>query len=153
MADIRLRPVNYEGLSALKHSVFISESTAGHSHEFLVVQIRGDCGTEDDVLYILAAAKGAREAWWAPCTILDFRELTYSWGDEMEWVADISRDPGTRLRAPLAIIVSDRCRYGLQSLLEDDENICVDTMEQAIELCRLQEITWSQRLKEFLDRG
>src|SRR5438477_2634638 len=140
MDDVRLRPVTFDDLSQLKHKVFISDTGSTRSHAFLVVRYQGiyrDGATgEGDALYIVATAKAAREAWWGPCTVLDLRDLEYRWGDEMEWIISIGRDPVTGCHAPLAIVVGDKCRVALKSLLEEEfQRFCVDTLEEAFTLC------------------
>ena len=152
--EVRLKPVTFEQLSALRHSVFVSESAGRGSPEFLVVRYEGvyrDGGAgHDDALYLVAAAKAAQKAWWAPCTILDLRELQYSWGDEMEWITSIGWDGVMRLHSPLAIVVSDKCRAPLKSLLEADfGRFCVDGMEAAYASCRRQDVEWKQAIKDW----
>ena len=121
MTDVRLRPVTYAELSSLRHEVAVADGPPFQSPELLVIRYFGSyrdgAAGEPDARYILAAAAAAREAWWAYSTILDFRELTYRWGDNMEWVTRIGWDPGVRLDWPLAIVVGDRCRDALRSLL------------------------------------
>lgn len=124
MEEVRLRPVTFEQLSAVRHSVFVSESAERCSPEFLVVRYdgvyRNGGAGRDDALYLVAVAKAAQKAWWAPGTILDLRDLRYSWGDEMEWITSIGWDRVMRRHSPLAIVVSDQCRAGLKSLLEEE---------------------------------
>ncbi len=154
MDEVRLRPVTFEQFSAIRHSVFVSESTGRGSREFLVVRYDGvyrDGGAgHDDALYVAAVAEAARKAWWAPCTILDMRELRYSWGDEMEWILSIGWDRVMRLHAPLAIVVSDKCRVALKSLLEEEyDRFCVETMDAAYSSCRKQGVVWKQAIKDW----
>jgi hypothetical protein len=141
--EVRLRPVTFDQLSAILHSVFVSDTTGDGSPEFLVVRYEGvyrdGSSGKGDALYIVAAAEAALKAWWAPCTILDLRDLQY---------ASIGWDRLTRCHAPLAIIVSDKCRAALKSLLEDEfDRFCVDSMEAAYSSCRKQQVEWEQALK------
>jgi hypothetical protein len=154
VGEIRLRPVTLDQLSAIRHSVLVSEAAAHDSPEFLVIRYEGvyrdGAAGSRDALYLVATAEAARKAWWAPCTILDLRELAYSWGDQMEWITSIGWDPVTRLNSPLAIVVSDKCRAGLHSLLEPDfDRFCVESMEAAYSSCRTQEIEWNQAMKDW----
>ena len=120
MDEVQLRPVTFEALSALRHSIFVSESPGGISPEFLVIRYEGvyrhGGAGRGDALYIVAAAEAALKAWWAPCTILDLRDLQYEWGDNMEWITSIAWDRVMHRHSPLAIVVSDKCREALQSL-------------------------------------
>lgn len=158
MDEVRLRSVTLDELSGIRHSVLVSEETSAGSREFLVIRYEGvyrdGAPGKRDALYIVAAAEAARKAWWAPCTILDFRELQYRWGDEMEWIASIGWDRVTRCQAPLAIVVSDKCRPALQSLLEGEfGRCCVETLDQAFATCRQQEVEWTQALKAWRERS
>jgi hypothetical protein len=151
---MQLRRVTYDQLSARSHQVFVSDDETSGAHQFLVIQFQGiykaGAAGSGDALYIVSAIEAARRAWWAPSTVVDFRELEYTWGDEMEWVAEIGWDRVTRIQAPLAIVISDKCRKALKSLLEAEfERVCVDTLESAFELCRAQEMQWHQQLKEW----
>ena len=155
--EIRLRPVTFEQLSAISHSVFVSDAAGRRSPEFLVIRYAGvyrdGSSGKGDALYIVATAEAALKAWWAPCTILDLRELQYAWGDEMEWITSIGWGRLTRCHAPLAIVVSDKCRAALKSLLEDQfDRFCVDSMEAAYSSCRKQQVEWEQALKGWREK-
>lgn len=141
MSEVRLRPVSYSELSALRHKVAVSDCQPEQTPEFLVIRYFGayrDGATGyGDALCILAAANAAREAWWCYSTILDFRELEYRWGDNMAWINRIGWDPGIQLHWPLAVVVGDQCRDALRSLLRNEyEGLCVESLEEAFALCR-----------------
>ena len=76
--EIRLRPVTFEQLSAISHSVFVSDAAGRGSPEFLVIRYAGvyrdGSSGKGDALDIIATAEAAMKAWWAPCTILDPRD-------------------------------------------------------------------------------
>ncbi|HSH96602.1 MAG TPA: hypothetical protein VK968_20810 [Roseimicrobium sp.] len=153
MDEIRLKSVTFDQLSSIRHNVFLSEGKGRGGHEFLVIRYEGsyrDGATgHGDALYLIAAAEAAMKAWWAPCTILDLRELRYAWGDEMAWITSVGWDPVTRNHRPLAIVVSDTCRAALKSLLEDEfDRYCVEDMEAAYSSCRRQEVEWNQSMKD-----
>jgi len=157
MDDVRLRPVTFEQLSAVRHSVFVSESADRDPPEFLVIRYEGvyrdGSSGRGDALYLVAAAEAAQKAWWAPCTILDLREFQYSCGDEMEWITSIGWDRVTRCHSPLAIVVSDKCRAALKSLLEAEfDRFCVESMEAAYSSCRKQEIEWERAMKVWREK-
>jgi hypothetical protein len=157
MDEIRLHPVTYTELSSLRHEVAISEGPRFQTPEFLVVRYSGSYryGAEGkgDALYIVSTATAARKAWWSPSTILDFRDLEYHWGDEMEWISSIVWDPGIRAYEPFAVVVGDNCRQSLRSLLREDyQNFCVETLEVAFAQCRRKAQEHKQLLKEIRDR-
>jgi hypothetical protein len=141
MTEVRLRPVTYSELSSLRHEVAVADSPPFQAPEFLVIRYFGSyrdgAEGEPDARYILAAAAAAREAWWSHSTILDFRELQYRWGDNMRWVTRIGWDSGMRLHWPLAVVVGERCRDAMRSLLRDEyQGLCVESLEEAFALCR-----------------
>jgi hypothetical protein len=157
VGEVRLKPVTFEQLSGVRHSVFVSDNTGAGSPEFLVIRYEGvyrnGAAGKGDALYIVAAAEAAQKAWWAPCTILDLRELQYTWGDEMEWITSIGWDRVTRCHAPLAIVVGDKCRAALKSLLEEEfDRFCFETLDDGFSACRRQEVEWKQALKEWREK-
>jgi hypothetical protein len=157
MAEVRLRPVTFAELSDLRHEVAVAAGPRFRAPEFLVIRYFGvykdGSAGRGDALYVVATAAAARKAWWSPCTVLDFRELEYRWGDEMEWVTSIAWDRVLRAHEPLAVVVGDGCRDALRSLLSEEyEQFCVESLEQAFESCRRQALIHDQRLKEFRDR-
>lgn len=157
MNEVRLKPVNFEQLSPLRHSVFVSETDGHSSPDFLVIQYEGTyrdgASGKGDALYLVATAEAAHKAWWAPCTILDLRELQYSWGDEMEWITSIGWDRVMHVHSPLAIVVSDKCRGALKSLLEEEFDLyCVESMEMAYASCLQQRVEWRQAIKDWHEK-
>jgi hypothetical protein len=75
--------------------------------------------------------------------------LEYHWGDNMQWITGITWDGGLRLRWPLAVVVGDKCRKALRSLLREEyEGLCVETLEEAFTLCRQKAREHEQRLRE-----
>ena len=86
--------------------------------------------------------------------LLDFRDLHYAWGEELEWVTSIGWDRVIRSRQPLGVLVGEGCRGTLKSLLgQDYEEFCVDTLEQALARCRQREQEYKQRLQDFRGRA
>src|SRR5438874_2163318 len=104
MDQIQLRPVSYADLSGLRHETLVSEGPWSAHRAFLVIRYTGayrhGSGGRGDALYIVAAAAAAREAWRAECAILDFQDLEYVWGDEMDWILGVGWDRVTRCHAP-----------------------------------------------------
>jgi len=155
MDEVRLKPVTYAELSALRHEVAISEGPRFQAPEFLVISYFGSyrdgASGKGDALYIVATASAARNAWWSPSTILDFRGLEYHWGDEMQWITSIGWNPGIRAHEPLAVVVGDKCRDALRSLLRQDyQSFGAESLEEAFALCRQKAQEHKQRLKEIV---
>jgi hypothetical protein len=158
MDEIRLRQVTFAELSGLRHEIFTSEAEPYCTPEFLVIRYAGvyRYGSEGhgDALYIVATAESARKAWYSDCTVLDFRDLQYAWGDEMEWILAIGSDQKIGCHEPLAVLVGDRCKEALESLFGDDyQKFCVNTMEEAFALCRRQKQEYQRILEEWRDRA
>ncbi|TMQ29297.1 MAG: hypothetical protein E6K70_25890 [Planctomycetota bacterium] len=157
MDEVSLRPITLAELSGLRHEIAVAERPSGRPPEFLVIRYSGEYRSgsagRGDALYIVATAAAARKAWWSRSTVLDFQDLEYHWGDEMEWVTSIVWDPVTCFHEPLSVVVGERCRDALRSLLREGyARFCVETLEQAFALCRQQEQVYDQRLMEFRDR-
>jgi hypothetical protein len=155
--DVRLRPVTFAELSGLRHETFTSGERAFVIPEFLVIRYfgayRDGSAGHGDALYIVAIAEAARKAWDSRCTVLDFRDLHYAWGDEMEWVKSIGWDRVLQCHEPLVIVVGEKCRTAFKSLLRDEyEKFCADTIEQALAQGRRLETEYQQRLKEHRGR-
>jgi hypothetical protein len=153
MAEVRLRLVTYSELSAIRHEVAVADGPPHQTSEFLVIRFFGSyrdgAEGEQDARYIVAAAAAAREAWWCYSTILDFQELEYRWGDNMEWITRVGWDPGIRLHWPLAVVVGDKCRHALRSLLRDEyDGLCVESLQEAFALCRQKAREHEQQLRE-----
>jgi len=143
MNEVRLRQMTFAELSDLRHETFLSEQQPFLTPEFLIIRYVGvyrpGSAGHGDALYIVATAKAAREAWYCNSTILDFRELDYVWGEEMEWVTSITWDRVICYHAPL-----------LKSLLCDEyDKFCVETLEQAYAMGRQQAQDYKLYLKEW----
>jgi hypothetical protein len=156
--ELRLRPVDFAELSGLRHEILISEERPSAIPEVLVIRYFGvyrDGGAgRGDALYIVATAEAARKAWFSRCTVLDFRDLRYSWGDEMQWVTSIGWDRVVQCREPLGIVVGEKCRAALEFLLRDEyDSLCAGTIEQVLARCRRLEQEYTQRLREYRGRA
>lgn len=154
MDEIRLWPVTLAELSGLRHETFTSESRPFQTPEFLVIRYfgayRDGSAGRGDALYIVATATAARKAWYSRSTVLDFRDLVYAWGDEMQWVTTIGWDRVIRFHAPLGVVVGEKCCTALKSLLREAyDKFCVDTLEQAYLLCRQQEQKYKEHLQAW----
>jgi hypothetical protein len=152
--EIRLRPVSYADLSSLQHQMLVFEAPEWQTPEFLVIRYggtyRAGAAGRADALYMVAAAAAAREAWFAESTILDLQGLEYTWGDEMEWFCGVGWDRASRCHAPLAIVVGERCRSALRTLLREEyDRWCVETMEEAVASCRRQGRDYRQCLESW----
>jgi hypothetical protein len=79
---------------------------AGNSHEF--------CGTFNFMDAMIAAGV---VAWHPFAVVLDLRQLSYAWGDEMQGTLGSAYDYVSGSSLPTSVVVSDLNRKGLTSLV------------------------------------
>lgn len=138
---MQLVEVTLEDLSSIRHKVFLSPCEDFSIPEFKIISFQGIYGHESagkkDAKYLVASIKAAHEAWYTAGTIFDFSELSYEWGDEMDWVLDcLDRSP-TNCIYPLAIVVGQKSDAGLRSLLNNSyKDLCYEKTEDAINALR-----------------
>jgi hypothetical protein len=158
---MELHQVKYSDLSSISHTIFVSEHEQFQSPEFLVIRYSGEyrigSAGNPDAKYIFGTAAGAHAAWQANAVILDFTDLSYTWGDAIEMVLSIGLRPELKTEFPVVIIVGERCREALQSLLTDGySNYCVGTLDEALELARKKIRQYQTAVEEYrrsLKRG
>ncbi|WP_299408384.1 hypothetical protein [Acaryochloris sp. IP29b_bin.148] len=149
-----LVPVSFEALSDIKYSIALAPHERFCTPEFAVVKFSGmyrdGAAGKSDALFITAIMDAVQTAWFTPSLIMDFTDLEYRWGDEMEWIHDVGRFMPSPCSKPLAIIVSDKCRTGLQSLSSDEYNLhCVESYGDAVSLIRLREKDFDKCMDEW----
>ena len=145
-----LTPLRWEDLSSLRHRVFDWPRDEGPS--VLVVEYSGHYGHgssgRGDATYVVASATAAWEAWHRDALILDFTNLSYACGDEMEWVLGLGWVAHQKCQRPLALVVGDDCRAALQSLEEGEEpSVLADDFAAALRLIQ----SASQRFERCLE--
>ncbi len=95
----------------------------------------------------MTAMVGAGRTLWNPqYLVLDFSKLTYSWGDNMTGVIGAARALNLLgvwedEEIPLAIVVSEMCREGLATLIDNEMSLSprdyfVESVESGIELVK-----------------
>jgi hypothetical protein len=106
-------------LSAITYAYYVAETTNRRVNT-LIVRFSGVFVGNGDAIFMRAVTCAGLEA-WHPLTLgFDFRELSYTWGDEMTDVLDVGEGMvagSPRRNLPTAVVVSDLCRAGLTSLL------------------------------------
>ena len=95
--EMELHQVEYSDLSSITHTVFVSRYERFQYPEFLVIRYTGEyrvgSAGNPDANYIFATATGAHAAWHSNAIILDFTDLSYTWGDDMERVLGVAWNP------------------------------------------------------------
>ena len=95
-----------------------------------------------DAYFICGIAQTALAMWHPAALILDLRELSYTWGNDMDLVLDAGSGPNV----PTAIVGSDACLPAIGTLIHginsaqlptDAENI-FDSIEEAWEYVRMK---------------
>jgi len=112
----------FDELSSLRYQVYSAELKSGL--DVLIVAFSGNyrqgAGGDGDATFMRANTRAALSAWPSFGLVLDFRELEYKFGDMMASVLSCAEDQWVDAEFPVRIIVSDRCREGIQSLVEDE---------------------------------
>lgn len=154
---MKLSTVTLKDLSLLTHEVRLPETKKFHSPAFKVISYHGEyrhgADGKPDALYIMATAAAAHEAWYTDGIIIDFSDLRYEWGDNMEWVLGIARTTPDGCSYPLVIIVGDKCREALLSLLRGKyAEFCVDSLDEAVRLTGVKAEAYKQCLAQWRTR-
>jgi hypothetical protein len=136
---MKLSTVKLEELSSLTHEVKLPETEKFHTPAFKVISYHGEygygAGGKNDALYICATATAAHKAWYTEGIIIDFSDLKYEWGDEMEWVFGIAQGGSTKCTFPVVVLVGDRSKQAIQTLIPGEyAELCAETFADAVAL-------------------
>lgn len=143
-----LCPVSFESESAIHHEFLLEGfEKERSSRRILVVKFIGDyrpgCQGMPDALLMQGITQAALTMWGPDAVVLDLRQLTYTWGDNMEEVLGIRGE----IKLPFAVVGSELCLPAICTLIQvfygvdriktatDAENI-FDNMEKALEYAR-----------------
>lgn len=158
---MKLTRQRFEDMSKLGCEIYTGSLAAPDGDDFLLVAFKGTYSGGRDARYMSAMVAAALQTWTVPGVVLDLRELTYEWGDEMTSPLIVSGGRGalsqgersllatfnssweiSTLRpepvaVPTVVIVSEFCRAGLTSLVrdemkEDPARWLFDTPERAV---------------------
>jgi len=151
---MKLTEVTFSDLSNIVHQIFISEHQRFATPDFKIIKFVGvyDYGSAgaNDGLYIRAIYEAVHTAWYTHANILDFTELDYQWGDQMDHVFNFGWNSYIQYQHPLVVIVGERCREALQSLLTSNyQKDCCDTLEEAIQLAKQKHLDHEKHLAEW----
>jgi hypothetical protein len=140
-------------LSSVRCRYFTCDFPTGRAGTILVVKFSGQCGfgsqSNGDCLFMEAMVQAGLAAFDASALVLDLSELGYEWGDMMTDVLCAGEGHLADAAFPTAVVVSDKNRAGLTSLVEREmqsnavgwlfdtiENACLSVGEQWQELMR-----------------
>ena len=151
---MKLVPVSFDELSDIEYSIALAPHETYSTPEFVVVKFTGayrdGAPGRPDALFLVATMEAVQKAWFTTSLIIDFSELKYDWGDEMDWIHDVGRFMPSPCSKPLAIIVGDHCRNALQTLSPDEYNKnCVESFEDAITHIRARKPEFDRCMDEW----
>jgi hypothetical protein len=146
---MKLKEVKYHQLSKLKHKILVSEHDPIHIPTYKILKFTGNYreglkGREDS-RYIIASLKAAHHAWESLALILDFSQLDFKWGEDMNDVIDVGFQFIIECEFPIVIVVGDGCKQGMRKLLRQDYDVyCRDNMDDALKLAK-------RKIREFME--
>ena len=134
---MNLSTVTLQELSSLTHEVKLPETERFQTPLLKVISYHGEyrygAGGKSDALYICATATAAHKAWYTEGIIIDFSDLKYEWGDEMEWVFGIAQGGPTKCAFPLVVLVGSSCKQAIQSLIPQEyTEFCAESLSDAV---------------------
>ncbi len=118
---IKLEQLNPEKMSEIKVSFSVGISKINNA-DIIVIKFSGEYDSDDDAHYMYAKGQFGLMAYQPMGAILDFRDLEYYWGDKMDIVFSIGVGQYTDSDFPTALLIGDRCKKAIGTLVHDDPN-------------------------------
>ncbi len=110
---------HWSDLSSLQLNTSVADLADGLVRRMLCVRFTGHyhqgSGGTTDALFMHAMVRAAVTAWEPDGIILDYSELDYQWGDEMEWL--LPDDDGQIEDTPAVVVVGPQSQDGIRTLL------------------------------------
>lgn len=118
---IKTEQVKLEELSSIEYEVHIGNSNTVDYLEIMILKFRGTYGFgsdgNSDAAYMSAIGKAVLEAWEPGGLVIDLSELTYEWGDRLEYVFSIGSDKYSDTPFPVSLIVGKKSEEAIRKLL------------------------------------
>jgi len=119
--NVQLTEVKFTDLSDISHRFFLHQyprtGEAGFNDEILVIEFTGKHGIgsqgNGDSLFMATTVKAAMNVWYVNGLVLDFRGLTYEWGNSIGDVLLAAKHLLGR-EFPTAVVVSGVCKPALE---------------------------------------
>lgn len=151
---MKLIPVSFDQLSDITYSISLAPDEEYSTPEFVVVKFkgayRGGSSGRTDAIFLVAIMEAVQCAWFTKALIIDFTDLSYHWGDEMNWIHDVGQILPSPCHKPMAIIVGDQCCTALQTLEpEEYDKHCVDSFDDAVALIRSRKPEYDRCMDEW----
>lgn len=131
---MKLTEHTFEELSALKCRIYTTLLPGVSEKEVLIVAFEGEygygCKGNSDATYIHAMLTAAEAAWQTSFLVLDYRAMSYEWGDRLplDWGPEqltLGAEKIVQLFKGVpkhtAVLVSERCRESIKSLINAEE--------------------------------
>ncbi len=110
-----------EELSEIKYEVHIGKSSEVNYLEIMVLKFMGVYGFgstgNSDAIFMRAIGEAVLEAWEPGGLIIDLSELSYEWGDQLEYVFGMGSYKYRDMPFPIALIVGDKSEEAIRTLL------------------------------------
>lgn len=140
---MKLTTLKFEEVSSLTYELASCPLPPWNYLSCLIIAFKGECGhgsgSNQDAAFMAGIIRAANEVWPPVACILDLRELEYEWGDEIARVFDTfdaCRVGDSFIAFPLAVVISDKNRVGLTSLVREEmgqspDEILFETLNDA----------------------
>jgi hypothetical protein len=128
-APLGFEPTSFDQVTSIQYQFFLEPRKPGQYYRILIAKFSGEykLGSRGaaDARFICGITKTAFNIWYPDGLILDLRELSYGWGDDMDLVLDI----GAKTGKPCAIVGSHRCLPAIATLINgvDTDKLATDT--------------------------
>ena len=141
---MELEPVNLAAFLEITPSAFLYKSRLENAPLVLIVKFKGlyhsGSSGSPDAGFISAVKNSALYHYVPDALILDFSELEYEWGDDLDNLLPDDDAVYYWRRTPMAVVVGPRCREAIRTLtfgLEDERQLsettwAKDSLEEAI---------------------
>jgi hypothetical protein len=141
---VNLRPARFEDESNIRCEFQLDRSADIHSYATLIAKFAGryreGSGGNPDARFICGMLKAAIEVWRPGALVINFSELDYVWGDEMDWFLS-----PTFNNLPAAVVIGPGCAAAIATLIwglntnrpATDADFVFDTVQKAWESVRL----------------
>jgi hypothetical protein len=145
--NTQLKERKLEELSNLRYRIYTYPLEEESYPEAVMVAFEGEYGIgskgNGDAVFMRAVIMMALEAWQPQALVIDLREMTYVWGDYIVTAIAAGQGRYFDMPFPTAIVVSDRNRQGLTSLISDEMDAdpsqwLFDTLEEAVRAVKAQ---------------
>lgn len=141
---MQIQPISFEKETDIVYEFQLETTGKNRFFYTLIAKFKGTyrpgSAGAPDAAFICGIARTAVMMWHPAALILDLRDLSYTWGDEMDWVLDAGADSGV----PTAVVGSNACLPAIGTLIHGinstrpataAENI-FDNIDQAWEFIR-----------------